>query len=263
MGIAPEEFERCLPGAEVDMLAISGSSPMAVLENLACDEEFVGTVICSIFGSRFLPMRWESQRPHVAYYEEEWSASLRFSVDVDVLLEERLNLLHERFSYQVLWSELFGISRYLQYGLLRADRFMESRPDKYFLERAKEQGRIVAEREAVPQPVGRTPEDMEDSYAKVEDSVSKLIRRGCHVVFVRMPTSGWTWKRDQQSYPKNKYWDRFAQQTSAETFHFKDYTSLSGFECPDGSHLDYSDAVRFTRAFAELLLQNHSIVGSQ
>jgi hypothetical protein len=38
----------------------------------------------------------------------------------------------------------------------------------------------------------------------------------------------------------------FAEHTSAVTIHFEDDDFLSGFKCPDGSHLDVSDARRFT-----------------
>lgn len=98
-----------------------------------------------------------------------------------------------------------------------------------------------------------SPEEMEEHYRRVELLVDRLLRKGCRVVFIRMPTSGELWELDQQFWPKHLYWDRFASQTAAETIHFKDYAALSAYECPEGSHLDHSDTAHFTRALGELL----------
>ena len=125
-------------------------------------------------------------------------------------------------------------------------------------ERRYERDRMHLEKAVLPSPLA-----MNEQYLRVEVAVRKMILKGCRIVFIRLPTTGKIWELDEQFLPKELYWDRFAQQTAAETFHFKDHASLSGFECPDGSHLDYSDAIRFTRAFAELLSEGSDIVESQ
>jgi hypothetical protein len=73
------------------------------------------------------------------------------------------------------------------------------------------------------------------------------------VIFVRFPTSGVLWELEEQRYPRKDYWDVFAAESRAATVHFKDYPALARFQCPDGSHLDYRDAVPFTKALAEIL----------
>jgi len=94
---------------------------------------------------------------------------------------------------------------------------------------------------------------MDAIYARIESSVERYQRRGCRVVLVCLPCSGEVWAAEEQYTPKELYWDRFARGTAAETIHFRDHPSLSHFECPDGSHLDFADAGRFTRALAEIL----------
>jgi len=41
--------------------------------------------------------------------------------------------------------------------------------------------------------------------------------------------------------------------TSAGTLHFADHPEFSGFDCPDGSHLDHRAAITYTRILAEVL----------
>ena len=108
-----------------------------------------------------------------------------------------------------------------------------------------------------------SPEEMAEKYARVEIAVRKMKSRGCRVIFVRLPSSGRVWALDRQVFPRRLYWDRFSTQTMAETIHFSDYLSLSEFECPDGSHLDYADALLFTRAFAEVLIENDAAEKAQ
>jgi hypothetical protein len=51
------------------------------------------------------------------------------------------------------------------------------------------------------------------------------------------------------------FWDRLAKTTRATTIHFKDYPSLSDFECPDTSHIDSKDGPRFTKALIDILVE--------
>ena len=92
-----------------------------------------------------------------------------------------------------------------------------------------------------------------EGIQKLEDLVTKIQTRGGKVIFVRFPTSGNCWQMDEEYLPKAKYWDVFAAHTRARTIHFKDYPSLSAFECPDCSHLDYRDAILFTKALVAIL----------
>ena len=97
------------------------------------------------------------------------------------------------------------------------------------------------------------PEEWLKLTAPIERAVDAIQSRGGRVVFVRFPTSGEMLALSRRVYPKEIYWDRFAATTSAAMVHFLDVPSLSKFDCPDLSHLDRRDAVRFTEGLiAEL-----------
>jgi hypothetical protein len=89
--------------------------------------------------------------------------------------------------------------------------------------------------------------------SRVERIVRDIQSRGGKVVFVRFPTSGERRTIEETAYPKTQYWDKVARLTSATTVHFEDVPALSGFQCPDMSHLDCRDAPLFTRRLLDEL----------
>lgn len=253
--MVPEELAKRLPGKEVSMLALSGHDSRAILEDLAADETFTGTVICSttalwLQGTYF----WQTLAPFIDYYEGEWSTQSRLSTQIQMTLQEHSSLLHEGFSFEAFQDRLSG-TPYQNFTYSRASRFREihwAKTEDIAKKntRANSIYRDTFESSPFPAPVG-----MLEHYASVERSVRRLQAKGCRVVFVRLPSTGQVWALEQQYTPKNFYWDRFAQLTAAETYPFKDYPTLRDFECSDNTHLDYADAVLFTRAFADLLLE--------
>jgi hypothetical protein len=95
-----------------------------------------------------------------------------------------------------------------------------------------------------------------DRIHYINELVSAIEKRGGKVVFVRFPTSKKIWDIDEGRFPKSLYWDVFAELSLAKTLHFKDFESLSGFDLPDGSHLDQKDKVEFTENLAEIIFRN-------
>jgi hypothetical protein len=87
----------------------------------------------------------------------------------------------------------------------------------------------------------------------MEPYVAAIQARGGRVLFVRLPVSGECLAYEEQTFPKQEYWDAFAARTSALCLHFRDLPALAGFDCPDTSHLDRRDAPRFTAALAKVL----------
>ncbi len=257
LDMVPEELSKHFPEKEVAMLAVKGKCPVAMLEGLARDEEFTGTVICSVTMRSLLPAFWDDQTPYIDHYDQEWSRRIGLAVIAGAFIESHLALLHEGLSYPALDFRLRG-NAYRNYRVTRTNRYIEAHHEKLggYIHQFKRNTRSSYESIYASLDIGKSPEDMDAHYSRVENSVRRLMNRGCRVVFVRLPSSGRVWELDRQFFPKQFYWDRFAGQTTAQAFHFRDYESLSGFECPEDSHLDYSDAIRFTHAFAELLLED-------
>jgi hypothetical protein len=255
-GMVPEVLTNQFPDRKVAMLALAGHDSFAMLENLANDETFTGTVICSttilwIKGDYFN----QTMTRFIEFHENEWSRRAQLSTNVHIHLQEHLAILHEGLSFEALRARLFGL-RYGNISIARASRFREIHwANAQDIEKKRNRATAIY-KDTLGEAPFPPPDDMVQHYLRVETTVQKLIQKGCRVIFVRMPSSGEVWTLEQQHTPKQLYWDRFAQETTAETIHFKDHPTLSGFECADNTHLDYSDAILFTRAFAELLIDN-------
>ena len=87
----------------------------------------------------------------------------------------------------------------------------------------------------------------------IANMVSRIEARGGHVVFTVFPTSGLVRAADERRFPRSRYWERFIRTVDAPAVHFADVPALSGFICPDGSHLDARDQAAFTRALVATL----------
>ena len=254
--IVPEELAVLLPGKKVVMLAIDGRPPMATLEDLAADPRFRGTIVCDLDVHRMVPSSWNfnAQGPYVEYYRKDWSVWNRLILSLEVAAQENLVLFHHRFAIKNLFAP-YQEELFRTHLVLRRNRFEEAHynrltPDlrRIAIEMAYDHYKSFYVNNPFP-----SPSAMQMHYSHIEVLVERLLKKGCHIVFLRLPTSGKIWELDQQYLPKELYWDQFARQTKAKTIHFKDYESLKDYDCPEGSHLDYKEAIAFTRALGMIL----------
>jgi hypothetical protein len=106
-----------------------------------------------------------------------------------------------------------------------------------------------------------SPEHWLRQALQIEPAVRRLREKGGRVVFVMLPCGGAMWDLEMRSFPKDKYWDRFAAATSAVTIHFRDVPTLAFTECPDDFHLDYRSANEFTNNLIDELVKRAVFAG--
>jgi hypothetical protein len=87
--------------------------------------------------------------------------------------------------------------------------------------------------------------------AQVVADAAAIETRGGHVAFVVMPTSGLITQMENKRFPRDKFWDRFAEMTHSPALHFQDIPSLRTLAVPDGSHIDYRDRAALTNAMLD------------
>jgi len=63
---------------------------------------------------------------------------------------------------------------------------------------------------------------------------------------------------ESQITPRPYIWDMILRVTGAPGIHFEDYPQLSGFDCPEWSHLNKKDATEFTRRLIPLFKEMRS-----
>lgn len=241
-------------GRKALMLAIDGSSPLPVLADLAENTDFDGLVLCSLLPQWLADAgedRGRSAKWVRKFHRQKWSS----------WIETRLSLFlqsHFVFRYpgllpNELWTNfLAGEMPDPPYAPMRMDRYRPADYSRTDIERLR-LARVRRQQEIVDAARPLKEKEFQYRIEQIEGMVGKIRQRGGKVVFLRLPSSGETFDLEEQTWPRNKYWDRFAAKISARTLHFADYPALASFNCPDGSHLGYRDAESFTRFLVKIL----------
>lgn len=264
---------RQATGLEPVQLAIDGGSFVPVLEGLARDERFRGSIIVSYTDAPLV-----SSRPDVATeFEERYERRPPRRWDFNRSEAALTDFVHSHFrSYANGARPLTSLlSRILSPGA--TPQYLITLPDRSGL----------ADYRRVPMPefyYGRTlrtlgydgtlPQDLQldqietllrtevaavkpsdegefaTRSAHVKTLVETIRARGGHVAFVVFPISGFVREIEDRMFPRERFWNRFAEEIGVPTLHFADDAFLSTISCPDGSHLDFRDRPRFSLALA-------------
>jgi hypothetical protein len=93
------------------------------------------------------------------------------------------------------------------------------------------------------------------AFSSVTDEVQRWVdrirRRGGDVAFVRMPVDGRLRVVEENAFPQTQ---SLIRDVRARGMVVIDFAEMPGqFRCPDGSHLEASEADRFSRLLAEEL----------
>jgi hypothetical protein len=250
----PQVLAEQFPGHRVVQLAIEQTSPVATLRDLAADERFDGVAICALDARLLCEDLWDTQQPYVDYYHKGYTLNKKLNELVSVAFERRLVILHPELRLDDLIVHLVKTGRL---------------PPPYYIETHADRSRladystvdIAAHRQFT---LGRAHwlcagrslpcsiKWLEDAM-RLEPWVQAIQARGGEVIFMQFPTSGDHLRYDEYMWPKAQYWDAFAAQMPAPCIHWQDVPELAAFACPDWSHLDRTDAPRFTQAFAKAL----------
>lgn len=257
-------------GARPIQLALAGSSPYPVLQDLANDESFRGTVILDIVPAMFLapagpPMEVSQKALH--RYREQNHAQL-WSHYLGMALEENLAFLkQEDLTLPQLLKQLPIPNR-------AHARVGPKLPPWFYTVDGERRGRMVESAAVVgselnrevtsvwlplfsmpPPPSFIPPEKfgammqqaMEKRFADATVAINRLSARGASVVFVRLPVQSPLLEREEQLVPLAAGWDRLVRENGVPAINFADHAELSSFSCPEWSHLSAPDSVEFTR----------------
>jgi hypothetical protein len=265
-----DEFEKGL-GKRPIQLAAPGSTSLPALDDLAKDESFHGTIICSVVPHLFFappgspPM--ERAERNIKRFHNQTPAQ-RASEELGIRLEERVAFLKpDDLSLEGLLNQLPIPNRpgahvpptfppYFQ----TEDRERRAR----MWEKCAEPGSELAKRIqqiwiplfSIPPPPSYIPKDVfmakmkegiEKRFADTTAAIETIRARGGKIVFVRFPNSGGLKELEDKIEPRQQTWDPLLQMTHAPGIYYSDYPELSGFNCPEWSHLTAGDSVEFSK----------------
>jgi hypothetical protein len=93
----------------------------------------------------------------------------------------------------------------------------------------------------------------EERFVNMAKAVADIRARGGRVVFVRLPSTGDLRTLEDKQSPRAAVWDRLLRDTGAPGIWYEDHPTLTGFDCPEWSHLSAADSVEFTQRLTPIL----------
>ena len=264
-----DELEKAF-GKRPIQLALPGSCAYPVFAELANDEQFHGTIICSIVPGMFFapggPLVETSEKALARYRKQ--TLAQRASHHLGMFLEEHIAFLkQEDLTLDILLKQLPIPNRsnaqipptfppYFQ----TVDRERRAR----MIERCAQPGSELAKRiqqiwlplfTPPPPPTYVPREVFMENMGKAIDArfrdaataVEKLRARGGKIVFVRFPNGGELKALEDRLNPRAHDWERLLKDTNVPSIYWEDFPELATFTCPEWSHLSAGDSVEFSR----------------
>jgi len=264
-----DELEKGL-GKRPIQLALPGSCAYPIFADLANDESFHGTIICSIVPGMFFapggPLLETSEKALNRFHKQ--TPAQRLSHHFGMFLEERVAFLkQEDLTLDALLNQLPIPNRpnaqvpprfppYFQtVDPERRARMIEKCADPNG-ELARRIQQIWLPLFTPPPPPSYVPKEVfranmgKAINARFDDTakaVQKLQARGGKIVFVRFPNSGELKALEDRLNPRARDWERLLKETKVPGIYFEDYPELASFTCPEWSHLSAGDSVEFTK----------------
>jgi hypothetical protein len=265
-----DELQRGL-GKRPVQLAMGGACAYPVLADLAKDETFHGTIICSVVPRLFFappgtpPMersekavrRFHAQTP--AQRASEYLA-MPLEEHVAFLKQEELSLddLLKRLPIPNRPGALVPPRLPPYFGTIDRERRarMIEKCARLGSELAKQIQQIWIRLFTPPPPPTYIPKEqfvakmtkaIEDRFRDTIAAVEKIRARGGKIVFVRLPHSGGLKALEDRDAPRAHTWDPLLKRTGAPGIYYSDFPELATFNCPEWSHLSAGDSVEFTK----------------
>jgi hypothetical protein len=269
-----QAFQQEIGGALPIQLATTGSNALIILEDLANEPSYAGTTIVGIVPGMIATAAGpliSSPKKYVMHYHD-WSVANRMELPLALALDERLAFINEDLTLSRLLDDALNLPP-------RAKVYAPKIPGYMFALDRDRQARMIdriatdpaAQHELQqmwlplfgppPKPAvfsdaqwnKMLSDGWESNLDRLKKSVAKITQRGGKVIFSRLPSTGALNALEMQRNPRAAYWDRIVNETGLPGIYFEDYPELSGYSCPEWSHLNAHDATEYTHRFARLL----------
>ncbi|QKJ30230.1 hypothetical protein HQ865_10795 [Mucilaginibacter mali] len=256
-----------LAGTHAIQLAMTGSTPVPMLDDLANDPKFKGSLIVDVTEILFFnkaPYFLISPAEGIGYYKKRTPAQ-QASFLLDKPVEANLAFLN---------SAHLSINGMLDHAQVK------DRPGVYptldfpidfeptmFNRQNKMTDRFVADTNLQNQVkgiwamLGKDPsppmsgKELDAFMQNIKSDVDKIKARGGSVIFVRTPSNPPMYIGESMGYPRKLYWDRLLATTGCKGIYFADYPATAHLVCPEWSHLDPKSAITYTKALVSILKQ--------
>lgn len=264
-----DEMENGL-GKRPIQLAAGGMCGFPVLEDLANDKNFHGTIICSIVPRLFFappgtPPFGRGEKVVKRFHNQ--TPAQRVSQYLAMPLEEHVAFLkQEELTLDDYFKKLPIPNRPGAQVPPRLPPYFgtedRERRSRMIEECANPNGELARRIQQIwlplfqPPPPSYIPKDVfmkqmgeaiEKRFRDIVDDVGKIRARGGKIVFVRFPHSGGVKQIEDHDTPREKTWDPLLKMTGSPGIYYSDFPELKDFQCPEWSHLSAGDSVEFSK----------------
>ncbi|NND26524.1 MAG: hypothetical protein HKO00_10915 [Flavobacteriaceae bacterium] len=264
-----------LTGIRPIQLASVGSSPLPIFHDLVENTDFSGTILVGVtpglFFSTLFPEADPWKRPQSKvdhYYDQTYAEKLNHRISlplqknlVFISAEEEstdddkdLKTLLE--NVQISDRIPKGYPPFYQFGEIDIDRNMRmlkrTETDTAF-------ANTIIRAWVFIMSSGGPPPDVKGTMGYFLKDAKKFQERGGNLILLRCPSSGGVLDGETKFLPRATLFDVLADSAKAHAYHFQDYEQLTGYNCPEWSHLSASDADRFTKDFVNIILKDNAI----
>lgn len=255
-------WER-LAGERPIQLALEGTTPVPMLEELADDPDFTGRLLVGVAPDLFFT-GFAYRGSAFKVYRKETPAERAGQWLSMVLLEPWLAYYDQDFALMtVLKRQPWPRRDSVHVGesvrkLSVSDRDRSTRmwhkvaDDSAYAAMAR---RIWAQDFDAPLPGG--PEGAlatrREQITRAAKAVKALQARNVEVIFIRPPSDGRYLEYENRLFPRAETWDVLLAESGAPGIHFEDYPELQGYRLPEWSHMSADEAERFTAALQPIV----------
>ncbi|HEV7489201.1 MAG TPA: hypothetical protein VGO25_00245 [Rhodanobacteraceae bacterium] len=257
-----------ITGKRPIQLALEGTSPVPIMENLAADPNFTGRLLVDVspdiiftgfaYRASVLPYLhdqtpsqrigdWLSMRflePVFAFYDPDYALSTvvrRQPWPERPGMHSRISVrrlaVHDEDRNTQLWDKVVTDPEYRAL----ARRIW-----------AQDFGDPANSRKAKANPK-EAQKAIDEAITKASAAIATLRARGVRVLFLRAPSSGEYYAYEQRDFPREKTWDPLLERSHTPGIHFEDYPELQGYDLPEWSHMSPSEADRYTAAVVPIV----------
>ena len=252
-------------------LATVGSSPLPIFHDLVQNTDFKGTILVGVSPGLFfsttypLAQPWEWPQSKIDHYYSRTYAD-RSNHWLSIPLQKSFYFIsaeEDESDANVDLKSILGRTRWgsrapysypgvPQFGEIQVDRSLRmterTATDTAFARQVKNFWQAIMSNPDMPPPdiKGTTEFFLKDAKAFMD--------RGGKIIFLRSPSTGMVKEVETMGLPRATAWDSLLIKAQAPGYHYEDYESLSGFDCPEWSHLSGPDADKFTAALVDIMI---------
>jgi len=251
-----------ITGKRPIQLALEGTSPVPIMENLAADPNFTGRLLVDV--SPDVIFTGFAYRASVLPYLRDQTPSQRIGDWLSMrFLEPVLAFYDPDYALSTVvrrqpWPERPGM--HSRMNVRRLAVHDEDRNTQLWDKVATDPEYRALARRVWAQDFNSPPDDAPKTHKTIDEAITKaaaaiatLRARGVRVLFLRAPSSGEYYAYEQRDFPRAKTWDLLLERTQTPGIHFEDYPELQGYDLPEWSHISPFEAERFTAALVPIV----------